>query len=222
LVKYIVRSDFATDCGFRVTSADIVRAIEHTNSILGDLPFSLYRSIDYKTTSSVVGSVFCDSVAVHTDAVVNPIEKGHPDLIPPYGVNSTEEELRHYPEGLEVKCTVGNIRQGADLRAGQTRVGQLTGLAWQAHHREVDELLGLVWDFVNAEREANYPMITAAFYTTNLTVDDWGEISGTTGRNTKVTGMRVSGKEKMGTGWIALIDYADYIDAYTRLLRFSV
>jgi hypothetical protein len=61
-----------------------------------------------------------------------------------------------------------------------------------------------------------YPIITGAFYTDDLIVEDWGEISGTTGRNTKVTGMKISGREKMGRGWILLLDQDIYLEKYSK------
>ncbi|PHS23067.1 MAG: hypothetical protein COA84_11715 [Robiginitomaculum sp.] len=127
--------------------------------------------------------------------------------------------LRKYPEGLEIKCTIGNIKTGANLRAGESRISQLTGVTWQAHHREVAELLGLVWDFVNSDNNFNYPTITAAFYSNNLIQDDWGKITGTTGRNTKVTGMAASGRIKMGQGCIALIDNQPYVQKYSSTFK---
>jgi hypothetical protein len=189
---------------------------------LSDLPATLYKSIDYKTTSAMIGSVFCDSLTCFVDAIVNPIEKGHPDLVPPIAANCTEEQLRNYPEGLEIKCTVGNITTGANLRAGQSRITKLTGITWQAHHREVSELLGLVWDFVADDHNFNFPAITGAFYSNCLCEDDWGAISGTTGRNTKVTGMATSGKEKMGNGWVTLVDRTEYITTYQHFLKFNI
>jgi hypothetical protein len=154
--------------------------------------------------------------------MVNPIEKGHPDVIPKAGENSSEQELRNYPEGLEIKCTVGNITKGANLRAGESRIEALEGITWQAHHREVEKLMGLVWDFVPSQHDFNYPKITAIFYANNLVADDWGEISGVNGRNTKVTGMRVSGKRKMGKGWVALIDSQSYVSSYQSIMKFSI
>lgn len=195
-------------------------AILQTNRILKDLPSTLYRSIDYKTTSAMIGAIFCDTLAVALEGcLVNPIEKVHPDIIPICGKDCSEEELRNYPQGLEIKTTVGNIAKGTNLRAGQTRVKSLTGITWQAHHREVTELLGLIWDFIDDKTEFNFPVITAAFYADDLTRDDWGKISGTKGRNTKVTGMRSSGKAKMGAGWVTMLDEETYIDAYTRHLK---
>lgn len=220
MLTYKTKTSFRINVGFVVSSSDVELSIERTNQILGDLPSTLYKSIDYKTTSAMIGSIFCDTIATITGSLVNPIEKGHPDIIPLSGANASEELLRTYPEGLEIKCTVGNIEQGANLRAGQTRIDKVTAITWQAHHREVAELMGLVWDFVDDRQSFNYPAITAVFYTDSLNVEDWGKISGTTGRNTKVSGMTSSGKEKMGQGWVCILDRPEYVTKYGSLLKF--
>ena len=220
MLNYKINPGFRINCGFIVTGEAVRNAIMQTYAILGDLPANLHKSIDYKTTSAMIGSVFCDRLADVVGAIVNPIEKGHPDLVPPAAINCTEEDLRNYPQGLEIKCTIGNIETGANLRAGQTRIESLTGITWQAHHREVAELLGLVWDFVEDGRAFNYPAISGAFYSDDLCEDDWGQISGTTGRNTKVSGMAASGKAKMGRGWVAVVEKDEYLTAYSRSLRF--
>lgn len=219
-MTYIINSKFKIHCGFEVNSQHIESALHLTNEFLETIPSTVYKNIDYKTTSSIVGSMFCQSIANVTGAIVNPIEKGHPDVIPKTGENASEELLRNYPVGLEIKCTVGNITKGANLRAGQPRISSLEGITWQAHHREVKKLLGLVWDFVKSEHDFNYPKITATFYADNLVTDDWGEISGTEGRNTKVTGMKSSGKQKMGQGWVALIDNQQYKETYQKIMKF--
>lgn len=218
-MDYKVNSNFRLRCGFDVNAANVKEAVELTNGILSELPFSIFRSIDYKTTSSVVGAVFCESLASKINAIVNPIEKGHPDIVPTEAANLSEAELRNYPKGLEIKSTIGNIETGANLRAGEKRITRLTGLTWQAHHREVKDLMGLVWDFALLKRDFNFPAITGVFYGSELTVDDWGAISGTTGRNTKVSGMCASGKEKMGKGWVMLLNEPDYITAFRRFLH---
>ncbi len=221
--KYKIQSSFQIDVGFSVNTKNINDAVIQTNIIIADLPPSLFKSIDYKTTSAIIGAIFCDTLASITNSIVNPIEKGHPDLIPSVGANATEEKLRNYPQGLEIKCTIGNVKTGANLRVGESRIEKLTGITWQAHHREVKELLGLTWDFVNTEDQSfNYPTITAVFYSNQLISDDWGAISGTEGRNTKVTAMLASGKTKMGNGWIILLDKINYLAKYQRFLKFSL
>lgn len=207
-----------------MTIEDIHRAIFETSSLLRLLPFALFMSIDYKAISGIIGAVFADKLAQVEGAMVNPIEKGHPDIIPETGANATEQELRNYPLGLEVKCTIGNVQSDSGLTPGRERVDLLTGINWQAHHREVKLLLGLVWDFAD-ERDAGagkYPIITGVFFSDALDEDDWGTISGTTGRNTKVSGMRTSGKEKMGRGWVAILDDQRYLSKYQHLLRFAL
>ena len=221
-MNYKVKLDTRINCGFLVTAEHIYKAANNTNKFLRDLPPNLYLSIDYKTTSAIIGALFGDELAKVTDGYVNPIEKGHPDIIPIDGSTLTEEELRNYPEGLEIKCTVGSVEKGSNLRAGTKRLGKLTGITWQAHHREVTELTGVSWDFAEREHNFNYPMITGIFYSNELTVDDWGLISGTTGRNTKVTGMLKSGKKKMGSGWVAILNCDGYIEKYSRLLDFNI
>jgi hypothetical protein len=218
-LKYKLRSSFATNVGFSVNAQQIAEGVALTNNVLGDLPSTLYRSLDFKTISAIIGSIFCDALASQTDGIINPIEKGHPDIVPPEAENASEAQLRNYKCGLEIKCTVGNVEQGANLRAGVKRISRLTGITWQAHHREVEQLMGVTWDFANEKEKFSYPAITGVFYTDKLCTEDWGTISGTTGRNTKVTGMRSSGKNKMGEGWIMLLNHPEYLLAFQRLLE---
>lgn len=221
-MEYHFNNDFSIYCGFHVTIRQIASAIQRTNRNLKQLPFSLFRSIDFKTTSAIVGALYCDSVADGTEGVINPIEKGHPDLIPIEGRHESEERLRNYRVGLEIKTTVGSIPKGTNLRAGQQRITRLSGITWQAHHRETQELMGLVWDFADVRSKNAYPTITGVFYSDRLEVGDWGKISGTTGRNTKVTGMKASGKRKMGAGWVAIPTSRLYTEKLTRLLSFEI
>ena len=220
-MEYLKNENVKFDTGFEIDVDEVVEAIRQTNLALSALPFSLYKKIDYKTTSSIVGSMFCNELADITSALVNPIEKGHPDILPKTAIDATEEQLRNYPVGLEVKTTIGNIPKGGNLRAGQPRVDVLTDITWQAHHRDVKKLFGLVWDFV-PQAETNHqnplPQSTGAFYSQHLVEDNWGKISGTTGRNTKVSGMLSSGKQKMGAGWVAILNDKKYLDTYGSIL----
>ena len=217
-MDYKIRS-FSIDVGFEVTEQSILRATRELNRFLATLPPSLYRNIDFKTTGALIGAVYGSQLAAEIEgAVVNPIEKGYPDLIPASGLNAAEETLRNYPCGLEIKGTIGNVKKGTNLRAGEARIEALNGITWQAHHRDGKSLLGFVWDFVNNGSGFRYPALTAVYFTDRLTTDDWGQISGTTGRNTKVTAMLKSGKRKMGEGCILIVDDARYRKRYGELL----
>jgi hypothetical protein len=215
-MSYKVNKKFTLKCGFEVSAADVEHAAILTNKVLSALPASLFRSIDYKTSSAIIGAVFCESLADRTKAIVNPIEKGHPDILPSSAAGAPEAQLRNYPYGVEVKSTIGNIAKGRNLRAGVKRVEHITGITWQAHHQDVASLMGLAWDFVQPGDSFDHPGITGVFFAGNLKREDWGKVSGTTGRNTKVSGMRSSGKEKMGNGWILLWDEKVYIDMFKK------
>jgi transcriptional regulator with XRE-family HTH domain len=145
--NYRINQDFSIHCGFQVSAQDVLVAVNATAKQLQLLPFSLYQRIDLKTLSSIVGSLFVSDLAAQVGAIANPIEKGHPDIIPIDGKEASESQLRNYPGGLEIKVTVGNVLQGSKLQPGTPRINQLTGVTWQAHHREVKNLLGLLIDF---------------------------------------------------------------------------
>jgi transcriptional regulator with XRE-family HTH domain len=220
---YRMNNDFSINRGFDVSGNAVRLSAINAAKQLQLLPFSLYQSIDLKTLSSIVGAIFAGCLASEVGAIVNPIEKGHPDIIPSSGRFATEMELRNYPHGLEIKVTVGNVAKGSELQPGIPRIATLTGITWQAHHQEVESLLGLSIDFAGATHDGKrFPIVTGAFFTDELDINDWGAISGTTGRNTKVTGMRSSGKSKMGSGWVLLIEDNTYIKKYSRLLNFTV
>lgn len=219
-MDYLIKKNVLIENEFVVTSENVLKAIDETNKFIKELPESLFRSIDYKTTGSVMGALFCDKLVKQIDgAMVNPIEKGHPDIIPSRGSSATEEQLRNYPVGLEIKGTIGGIVQGSNLRAGQRRINSLTGITWQAHHREVTQLMSFLWDFNLQYNNFLYPSIVGVFHSSELCQDDWGEISGTEGRNTKVSGMLASGKIKMGKGWIILLNKKEYLDKIQNYLH---
>lgn len=220
-IEYLINPSFCINRGFECNCTHIKDAALSSNNKLKTFPFSLFQSIDYKTSSTIVGRIFCECLSEKTGAIVNPIEKGHPDIIPIEGINASERELRNYPLGIEVKSTVGNVIQGSKLKPGNPRINLLNGITWQAHHREVNNLLGIIWDF-NYITESKSPIISGIFYSNELSPEDWGAISGTTGRNTKVTAMLTSGKHKMGRGWILILQAERYIEIYQRILDFHI
>lgn len=218
---YIVNTDISFNCGFQLDAPIVIEAIHGTNDVLERLPASLFRSIDYKTTSAMIGCILCENIANKTNgqAIVNPIEKGHPDIVPISAIGSSEEQLRNYPTGLEVKCTVGGVPKDSNIGKATPRIDYVNNVTWQAHHQEVSELFGITYDYVETST-GNKPVITATFYSDNLNTSDWGGISGTEGRNTKVCGMKASGKQKMGEGWFAILnDTPQYLRKYAQLFR---
>jgi len=219
--NYLFRSKVEFDCGLNVDAKTIFDSVILTNERLATLPFQLWQAIDLKSTGAIIGAYLSTSIAEMCDGIVNPIEKGHPDVLPKKASNCTEEELRKYPEGIEVKGTCGGIKKGVKLDKGQERTKDLTGIVWQAHHREVEKLLGTVWDFRTIFSTMPSPTILAAFYSEELNIEDWGQVSGTTGRNTKVSAMVRSGKRKMGDGAICIINEKDCIEKYSKYLDFN-
>ncbi len=217
---YKIRSNFSHTSGFTINSDVVYKAISDSNVVLSSFPETLYRTIDLKTTSAIIGAIFCDCLTNRVDgAIVNPIEKGNPDIVPEIARLASEEQLREYPEGIEIKCTAGNIKKGAGLRSGEQRFDRLTGITWQAHHQEGKSILGLVWDFYQKDEQHGdffFPGISAAYFSSCLDKKDWGKISGTTGRNTKVCGMTSSGKDKMKNGWVVV--KASFFERYNQLL----
>lgn len=223
MITYKINTSFNKNLGFEISYQQILQATLSVNDFLHTLTPILFKNIDFKTTGAMIGAIFCSKIIEFVpDTIVNPIEKGHPDIIPCSALNENVNEfsLRNYPQGLEIKGTIGNITQGANLRAGVKRINSLTGITWQAHHREVNNLMGIIWDFVSDTDDDSFfsPAITAVFFSDELNNDDWGTISGLTGRNTKVSGMIKSGKEKMGKGTILIIDDEAYISKYSKFL----
>ena len=163
----------------------------------------------------MVGAVFAAELADEVGAIPNPIEKGHPDIVPVKARSASEAKLRNFPTGLEIKSTVGSVQTGSKRQPSVARIGVLSSLTWQAHHREVTQLMGITWDYVDGTAATPAPpVVTGAFFCSKLTRNDWGEISGTTGRNTKVTGMRTSGRRKMSLGAVVTISRAEYLAAF--------
>lgn len=219
--NYIINHNIQFNCGFPLSVSNVVEAIHNTNNELEKLPAPLFRSIDYKTTSAMIGCILCEKIAQTTDgaAIVNPIEKGHPDIVPYQAISSSEEQLRNYPIGLEVKCTIGGVLKNANIEKAVPRIDYISNITWQAHHQEVTELFGITFDYILTP-SGYKPVISATFYSDQLSVSDWGKISGTSGRNTKVCGMKASGKAKMGNGWFSILaDSPIYWEKYSNLFK---
>lgn len=167
----------------------------------------------------------------------NPHQDGYPDLLPMDEAGATlwkslELRLRDKTPfspfatgGIEIKATCGSVPTPAVMakknlqkpHIGDQRIEVMQSYDWKAHHRDTNNLLGIIWDFI--ERK---PRIVAAFYSDRLTVDDWGEIihpKDGGGRTTSVSIMTRGGIRKMYEDWLFVLDdprYIKFIDARNR------
>jgi hypothetical protein len=97
---------------------------------------------------------------------------------------------------------------------GEQRIELVNSFDWKAHHRETNNLIGILWDFID-----KVPTIVAAFYRNDLSIEDWGNIVRPVaggGRTTSVSIMNSKDISKMCTGWIAVIDDEKYITALAK------
>lgn len=217
-MKYLT-NDVTFDCGFEIDSAKLVLAIQECNEGLASFPPHIWSSIALKFSGAVIGEFFAASIANACGAFRNTVEQGYPDVLPKDAENATEVELRHYPTGLELKGTCGNIPTGKLVKAGLSRVNSLSSINWKAHHREVENLLAFVWDFYPLKNNIYTPCITAAFYCANLCEEDWGAISGLSGRSTKLSNMAKGGRDKMASGLVCILDDDSIKNKYQKIFK---
>jgi hypothetical protein len=217
-MKYLT-NEITFDCGFEIDSSKLVQAIQECNEGLASFPPHIWSSIALKFSGAVIGEFFAASIANACGAFRNTVEQGYPDVLPIEAENATEIELRHYPTGLELKGTCGNIPTGKLVKAGVARVDSLSSINWKAHHREVENLLAFVWDFYPIKNNISTPCITAAFYCANLCEDDWGAISGLNGRSTKLSNMAKAGRDKMASGLVCILDDKSIKNKYQKIFK---
>lgn len=119
--------------------------------------------------------------------------------------------------GVEVKATCGSTPPTSKTPKpliGEQHIAIVNSFDWKAHHRETNNLLAIFWDFIN-----EVPTVSACFYRNDLIVDDWGKIvqpKENGGRTTSVSIMNSDGISKMCSGWLAVIDRPEYIDAFSK------
>ena len=192
-----------------------------------------------RNLSSFVGELFSAVIIKRSGGFFrkNPHQDGYPDLLlmDEVGAALWESLKGRYREkgpfspflagGIEVKATCGSVAGAKDFvlkglnkpGIGDQRRDLLRGYDWKAHHRETNNLLGLLWDFVDAK-----PKIIGIFYSSQLEESDWGEIVKPRdggGRTTSVSIMTRAGVKKMYEGWIMVWSdpaYIRFIDKYNK------
>lgn len=210
-------------------------AIRTLNEQTQQFDINIFETLGMRNLSGMVGEYFAKSVQRHSEEALhsNLHQDGYPDLL----LTNTEERLlyyyslftekqgKKYPKdkalfspfkygGVEVKATCGSTPSASSVPKpliGEQRIDLMNKFDWKAHHRETNNLLAILWDFID-----EVPTVTACFYRNDLTVDDWGNIVQPKeggGRTTSVSIMNSQGVSKMCKGWIAVIDSEKYIDA---------
>jgi transcriptional regulator with XRE-family HTH domain len=218
------------------------QALELSNQKMAEISSlvpSLFKTLGMRNLSSFVGENFIDSISkLSKDLLIkNPHQDGYPDLLV-----MTDEGKKLWKNlannlrdkspfsnfetgGIEVKATCGSVPTPKVLQkknlakpdVGDQRIELLKSYDWKAHHRSTNNLVGLVWDFIN-----QIPTIVAVFFRSDLTTDDWGEIikpKDDGGRTTSVSIMPRNSVEKMYQGWIAVLDDKQYINFFNSYNR---
>jgi hypothetical protein len=223
-----------------IPSAVFRQAIDVTHGVIDqfrDFGVDVFSILGMRNLSAFVGELFAAGAIKASNELFrkNPHQDGYPDLLlmDELGqrlwaslASQSREKSPFSPfaaGGIEIKATCGSVptpeqcrkRGGEKPDIGDQRIGWLTGYDWKAHHRETNNLCGLLWDFIDG-----VPRIIAVFYSHELTTEDWGRIvqpKEGAGRTTSVSIMSRPGIKRMYDGWLFVHKeqrYIDFIDRY--------
>jgi hypothetical protein len=209
--------------------------------IIRDVPVDIFSILGMRNLSAFVGELFARSLAKESGGrfIGNPHQDGYPDLLLMdkegrriYENLRLQSSLRNKAPfspflngGIEIKATCGSVPTPAQCEKigikkpdmGEARIGCVRGYDWKAHHRETNNLVGLLWDFFEGA-----PHIVAVFFGSSLTEGDWGAIVQPKeggGRTTSVSIMTRHGVGKMYANWIAVRNdrrYINFINRYNK------
>jgi hypothetical protein len=211
-------------------SIEIVsEALIYTHEIFDkfkDFEVDVFGILGMRNLSAFIGEVFAKSLEIKSNGLFksNPHQDGYPDLLLMDKLGKSDwlklsKELKDkapfspFPNGgVEIKATCGSVPTPAQCRKkglekpdiGDQRISFLRGYDWKAHHRETNNLMGILWDFIEG-----LPRIVCLFYSADLTEDDWGNIvkpKAGGGRTTSVSIMTRVGIKKMYDGTLLVFD----------------
>lgn len=218
-----------SDCEIPVS--DILCAIKSSNQKFQEiskrtekLNLDIFKVLDFKTLSGAVGETFVGELAEIVPALKkNPSIDGYPDLVQcatkemlayydSYASQATKESFRY--GGVEVKNTFGYKKPKIDLFNGEQRVARIKErLEWKAHHQKTNHLLGLYSDYLNGS-----PTIIAAFYSDELSLDDWSVRAEPKGESamTSFSTLLPSGHQKMMSGIRICMNDPQYLQFFNQ------
>ncbi len=190
----------------------------------------IFEILGLRNLSAFVGEVFAASCQKVTGEQFrkNPHQDGYPDLLlmDSHGkalwsqLKGRLQEKRPFSPfgagGIEVKATCGSTESAAKLssrggtkpKIGDHRLPLLKGYDWKAHHRDTNNLLGILWDFIDGK-----PALASVFYSNSLVETDWSKIIQPKeggGRTTSVSIMTRPGIRKMYDGMLCVRTSPDY------------
>lgn len=211
-----------------VSAGVLIEAIDEAHDLVDELYASdldIATVLGMRNLSAFIGELFAAAIAKNNEELFrpNPHQDGYPDLLlmdrtgkdawrKLKGRLNEKTPFSPFPSGgIEVKATCGSVPTPATCvkrgfnkpGIGDTRIDCMTGYDWKAHHRETNNLVGLLWDFIEKR-----PRIVAVFYSSALTDADWGQIVQPRkggGKTTSVSIMNRQGILKMYSGWLCVI-----------------
>lgn len=213
-------------------------ALKSLNEQTKEFEINIFEMLGMRNLSGLVGEYFAKSIQKFSNESLysNLHQDGYPDLL----LINSDERKQHFESlyiirednkypidkasfspfkygGLEIKATCGNTPPAKKVPKpliGESRIDLLESFEWKAHHRDTNNLIGVLWDFIDEN-----PVIVAVFYRNDLCENDWGNIvqpkSGG-GRTTSVSIMKTAGVKKMCKGWVAVIDNDKYIETLAK------
>ena len=220
---------------------DAVQEFENIISVFENVEIPIGDILGLRNLSAFVGEVFnlaCSRVS-NNFIENNPHQDGYPDVLIMDKIGKSLWDSLHNRRrekepfspfeagGIEVKATCGDLQTAKWFTnkglgkpvIGEQRKDYVTGYNWKAHHRETNNLIGIIWDFID-----NKPTIVALTYCNNLTEDDWGKTVTPKeggGRTTSVSIMNKHGIAKMYSGLILSINDDNYTEKmFARLAKY--
>lgn len=219
--------------GYVITSKMVAEAAKMVNNYLSSKIETEY-DVDFFNSmmeggalSSAIGSVFNKYlVRLSGDKLItNPVKGGNPDIL---NVSTPDgREIYNYYiskggqvlnpkefgytkksklDGVETKCTSFTKLSKCIFDWGTQRIWQSNKFTYAAHHNDNDNLLGILWDFVDG-----IPQIVAVLYS-RLEKEDWGNPHKTEGnKSTNGYNLNAIGVDKMKHGWLCILDDPEYV-----------
>lgn len=236
----MIISSKINDLNVPFSPANLLLAVDVTNEYLVNLPLKFssdglvfYNILNQRNLSGFIGEVFKQAIShVSEGFIPNPHPDGRPDILDLRTTDarnffheecfdksgfSIREKLAPFPfNGVEIKCTIGNIKNASALNIGTPRYRSVTGINYWAHHAHQCNLMGVYYDY--SDEHSGMPQIMALIYT-SLEAKDWNTVS--TGRpdskKTSNTSLNSLGATKLKRSLVLCTSKLNYIEMFRKI-----